>query len=330
MFTGTRIKTARPITKMLGFEERVIVSTEITDIESLLAFIMRLKIDNPDKELFFRGQQKHFENITPSICRDGYIKNEDSIFREFITKNPNEFSTASSTFDKLVKMQHYNLPTRLLDITSNPLVALFFATEADERYDNADGQFIVFPIPRHKIKFYDSDTVSVISNIAKRPCDGLDISSIDYETETREGIIDFNNETDIKYLLHEIRHEKPHFQPLIKKKHLESIFCVKPLLNNRRIINQDGAFLLFGIDSYKSNIAQYEKSDFKPIAITVKNKDLIRKSLNALGLTYDKIYPELDTTAKYLKEKYKNKEQLSTKPEDDKVNHPFHIPMSLP
>lgn len=301
--------------------------TEIADIESLLVFVSNLKATNPDSELFFRGQQKHFENITPSICRDSFIKNEDSIFREFITKNPNEFLAESSTFDKLVKMQHYNLPTRLLDITSNPLVVLFFATEEDEKYNSDDGEFIAFPIPRNKIKFYDSDTVSVISNIAKRPYDGLNISEINYDAETKHGIEKFNDEKDIKYLLHEVRHEKPHFQPLIKKKHLESIFCVKPLLNNRRIINQDGAFLLFGIDGMKSSIARYAKSDFEPIIVPVKNKDVIRESLKILGITYDKIYPELDTTAKYLKEKYKNKEQISIKPEEDKINPPFHIPV---
>nr|WP_321239293.1 FRG domain-containing protein [uncultured Tolumonas sp.] len=301
------------------------MTTEITDIESLLNFVISLKKDNTDKELFFRGQKKHYENVTPSICRDGYIKNEDTIFREFITKNPNEFPNTTSTFDKLVKMQHYGLPTRLLDITSNPLVALFFATEEDKELDSEDGQFIAFPIPRHKIKFYDSDTVSVLSNIAKRPADGLDISSIDYDTETKQGIERFNKEKDIKYLLHDIRHEKPHFDALIKKKHLESIFCVKPLLNNRRIINQDGAFLLFGINKSKATIAEYNASDFEPIKITVKNKSAIRESLKALGLTYDKIYPELDTTAKHLKEKYKNQEQISIKPEDDKSIAPFPI-----
>ena len=111
---------------------------------------------------------------------------------------------------------------------------------------------------------------------------------------------------------------------------LESIFCVKPLLNNRRIINQDGAFLLFGINESKSSIAKYDKSDFEPITITLKNKDSIQKSLIALGLSYDKIYPELDTTAKYLKEKYKNKEQFSTKPEDYKINPPYSIKFTFP
>jgi hypothetical protein len=287
----------------------------INDITSLLDVISEFRRNNPDKQLFFRGQQQSFKKITPSIDRFSYIQNEDTLFREFITKNPSDFDPSMTTFDKLVKMQHYNLPTRLLDITSNPLVALFFATEQDKEHDMKDGEFIIFAIPQHKIKFYDSDSVSVISNIAKRPCNGLNIDNIDYDTETETGIKEFNKEIDIGYLLHEIRYEKPHFQPLIKRKHLESIFCVKPLLNNRRIINQDGAFLLFGINASKDKLALYENNEFEPVKIPVTNKDTIRESLSLLGVTYEKIYPELDTTAEFLKGKYKEKPQQSIKPE---------------
>jgi hypothetical protein len=291
---------------------------EINNIQTLLDVIADFGKNNPDKQLFFRGQQKSFVSILPSIGRDGYLQNEDHLFREFITRNPDEFASSMSTFDKLVKMQHYNLPTRLLDVTSNPLVALFFATEEDEKYDDADGEFIIYGIPRDKIKFYDSDTVSVISNIAKRPCDGLNISDVDYDTEMDHDLDRFNKLSDIVYLLHEIRFEKPHFKSLIKKKHLESIYCVKALLNNRRIINQDGAFLIFGIDQSKENLATYEANDIKPERYIVKDKETIRKSLGSIGITYDKIYPELDTTAEFLRKKYNGLRQQSIRPETNK------------
>lgn len=279
----------------------------IDSIPKLLELILKTK-KNSDN-LYFRGQKKHYPTVKPSIDRDGLLENEDKLFKEFIIRNPDEFKGQKSTFEILTKMQHYGLPTRLLDITTNPLVGLFFAVEYDEKKENDDGDFIIYKIPDKFIKYYDSDTVSVVSNVTKRPFKKLDISKVSRkitsEEDKQKWLKRFNGIPHIKYLLHEIKDEKPYFSHSIEKDHLQSIWCVKPLLNNRRIIKQDGAFLLFGIDGTKERLANYKSSEFEPSRYKVKNKKFLREQLELLGFSKDKIYPEMDTTAEYLIDKYK-------------------------
>ena len=54
------------------------------------------------------------------------------------------FEFVDNKFDTLVKMQHFGLPTRLLDMTTNPLVALYFACE-NENEMASDSIVYIFP-----------------------------------------------------------------------------------------------------------------------------------------------------------------------------------------
>ena len=276
-------------------------------IRSIRSFIEAIDILNLDEDseysYFFRGHSNHhLFKLEPSIYRkQRWIDNEHRMFREIIIKCPVDFSKAESTFEKLVKMQHYSLPTRLLDITENPLVALFFSCLNDKE---EDGEVIVFRVPKRDIKYYDSDTVSVVSNLSKRP-ECFDISNIINKDED-----EFNSSKEIKYLLHEIKEEKPYFEPNIVAKHINSVVCVKPKLDNPRIIRQDGAFFLFGIDNAKSKRAsipeEYRVTDNELKLIVNKNdKKKILKELTSLGISDAKMFPEIDSVSNHLKSNFK-------------------------
>ena len=126
----------------------------------LIDFITEMQrvLPKNNHESYFRGHSNSNFTLLPSIYRDGLISNEDKIFKESIIRTPHEFLHCKSTLERLVKMQHYAVPTRLLDITSNPLVALYFACKDVEN----NGEVIHMQVPNDHVKFYDSDTVSVL------------------------------------------------------------------------------------------------------------------------------------------------------------------------
>src|SRR5438067_1338092 len=69
-------------------------------------------------------------------------------------------------FDRLVRMQHFGLPTRLLDVSLNALVALYFAADTGPGGAAADGVVMGFSIPEEREKYFDSDCVSCLAHLA--------------------------------------------------------------------------------------------------------------------------------------------------------------------
>ena len=138
-------------------------------IENINQFLDEIKsaISSCANPPFYRGHSNEEKfKLVPFIYRDKrFIENEDKIYRETIAKVPYDFN-GKNTIESLVLMQHYGIPTRILDLTTNPLVALYFACDDDKNKD-ADGEVIVFDIPEESTCYFDSDRVTILANLAK-------------------------------------------------------------------------------------------------------------------------------------------------------------------
>lgn len=144
---------------------------EISSINDLNNLIQKLGEPKQGTTRFFRGQANKKWDMNPSIFREQYlIENEDKIIKDVLTSCPDDFLPTDTLFEKLVKLQHYGCKTRLLDLTTNALVALYFACH-EKKHHRTNGELIILDIPNDQIKYFDSDTVAILSAISVQPID---------------------------------------------------------------------------------------------------------------------------------------------------------------
>ena len=284
---------------------------EINSLEDLLKACRDLQNKHPDDQLYFRGECCDSWNLRPSLMRrSSFRENESEMLNELMSRLPEAFSGLTSAFSQWVLAQHYGLKTRLLDITRNPLVALFNACE-DRSVMN--GRLHIFAVMKEMIKPFNSDTVSIIANFAKLRYaeQNLLLSKTGEGTDEGEDLdLEKEREEALGRLYHFIRQEKPYFLENIDLRDLFRVFVVEPQQSFERIRMQSGAFLLsvfherFERDEILNRNADIPVYDYYTRKVPGGSKQDIIEELRLLNITRESLFPGLDEAAKAVTQRY--------------------------
>ncbi len=193
------------------------------------------KDDLPGETVIFRGIADSEYDLLPGLARLKHTENdtEKELINDFLTHRPDAFSGLAD-FDILAKMQHYGLPTRLLDFSINPLVALYFACESKI---SKNGRILC-----HNT-YLQNDSEAFISEICTAA---------------------IRKNFDDNYLVEEyLCNEKLTLYKYLARTYMYGeTTVVRPKYWNQRIANQAGIFMIFPnnlVDRYKSVLTHSEE-----------------------------------------------------------------------
>lgn len=261
---------------------------------------------NPDaneQAFFYRGVNNASYLIAPGIYRKGEKHDENFYFNEISVRCPQIFRTLTNV-EKLTYMQHYGCPTRLLDITTNPLVALYFACVGE---DDSNGTVYIFSVNKRDVRYAGSDRVQMLATLAEfRASEQERLWCAAYESVMEDKFPQSSRskykEKELEQYYHAIKRHNSAFEREIIPLDLLTPQFVQPNKDNPRILKQDGAFIISGLDaSDKESDNKMRKFLVKEIVIPKESKGQLRKELEYVGINQASLFPEVDKVADYLR-----------------------------
>jgi|LauGreDrversion4_2_1035121.scaffolds.fasta_scaffold277880_1 hypothetical protein len=248
------------------------------EIKSVTDFIKEINAFKKDrKKVWYRGHSESNYKLEPSIYRKPFsASSEEELTNQFKSRAIPYLEKSPSTenyWEWLFIMQHYKIPTRLLDWTESALVALAFAViyrDNKKRTGKNVGAHVWCLDPlklNSKFNLLDKETVP---NITENK-NARDLCAKDTTPHTGK---------------------------------LDTPVAVYGPQNNPRIVGQKGVFTVFP----SSNNFQFDESigdmGLKLVIKTEENVKSIASELYDLGISESMIFPELDSISSEIKREH--------------------------
>ena len=227
----------------------------------------------------FRGMQDATADLSTSLSRLGgpYARQENHLLRNFRKYAHRDAVPGDSTWNWLSLAQHHGLPTRLLDWSFSPFVALHFATHDFEKF-NMDGVvWCVDYVAAHKM----------------------------LPARLRQLLRDEHADVFTAEMLEREADTLPALDELTSGRRPFVLFLEPPSLD-QRIVNQYALFSLISSAATQMDewIAAHRKLSHK-IVIPARLKWEVRYKLDQANVTERVLFPGLDGLSRWLTRYYR-------------------------
>ena len=263
----------------------------------------------------FRGYNKQ-DQLLPNLIREkDFTAYEEFLLNEF-EKFGSHYFNATTTIDFLSYGQHYGLPTRLLDFTYNPFIALSFALfsvksnaaykEPEDkdyyyiRYCSLDDNIHLKGIPSWRYFTFGNFELESIAKKSSEEISKFSICLMDtsdpFHKDYLVGLLecDYDSKTVLS-----IREERLH-----SKIENRRLCFVDPNQSNQRIIMQQGLFLLPYTLSVEEHL-DLIKMNTRVLKIHRKLREPLLSYLDTLGYNTFRLMPDLPSICHAIIQKVK-------------------------
>ncbi len=244
----------------------------IKKFPQFVAQIEKFRGSAANKELWYRGHGAPTYVLQPGLHRSALPLDisvvrttEKHTYDEFFRRSPLFDRPGRDDWDLLFLMQHYRAPTRLLDWTSSPLIALFFALLSGR--DNEDAViWCLDPAAWNE---------RMLSDIREPP----------RIFPTTDSIVE-------------------QYHPKYDGKISRNVpLSIQGIVNNPRINAQKGRFVIFGsepksMEKYSSEYKiKLNSGIINNLVVDASSRKAIMADLESYGITYSTVFPDLEGLA---------------------------------